>query len=139
MEPGYDWWTFQRDLKVSEKRRRAQWKLIRENQWIHCRLQKWGEQQCYMPVENWNDKEAWDFTGSTCQHVVTQVDGIVPEVVSRIVVMEDSPTQTTVIKSATVAVQTDGTSSHLSTAMQTVEKSSRIMRLTQTDVEQTLS
>ena len=38
-EPGYDWRSFQKDVKANEKCRRAQWRLIHENQRIHLRLQ----------------------------------------------------------------------------------------------------
>ncbi len=72
----------------------------------------------------------WESTGPTCKHVVTQVNGTAPEVTSSIMVLEDSLSQTTIIANTTVATQTDGAKSGVTTAMHTVEKASRIMRVT---------
>ncbi len=75
----------------------------------------------------------WQSTGPTRTHVSTQVDGTVPEVTSSVVVLEDSPSQTTMVANNTVATQTDSARSSVTTAMETVEKASRITKAMQTE------
>ena len=117
-------------MKASEKHRRAQWKLIRENQWIHRRLQRKRECQCHEPEEDWNDDGIWE--PSTRTHVRMQVNGATTEVSSSVLVIEDRQAQTTAKDCATVSTQTEGRDYWRTATTQTVGRIPRVTRTTQT-------
>ncbi len=139
-EPGYDWRSFQKSCKVNEERKRAQTKLLRENQKEHRRLQRKRERQCYEPTEDWTE-DLWE--PATWVNAATQADLPTGEAPTAIVVVEDKPTQTSRYSatvetqtkrcSATVATQTtEGIPSRTATT-QTVGIKSKITRATQTE------
>ena len=139
MESGYDWRSFQKDVKLNDKRQRAEWRLIRKNQRINHCLQQKGECQCNEPAEDCNDDERLDFTGPTQVHVATQVNRTVPEVSSSIVVLEGRQVQTASYRCTTVAMQTGGPGAVLTAAMQTVDRTSWITRNTEEQPDQQIN